>query len=83
MKWRNYFCDDVKSGANLWDRNLFHAAISVNLRSIYVILIFGVRVFKLHELRLKHTIAVFKWFKTVEACKLLSVAFDILLLVVT
>jgi hypothetical protein len=30
MKWRICFCDDVKSGANLWDRNFPHAAVPVN-----------------------------------------------------
>jgi hypothetical protein len=33
MQWRNYFCDDITSGANLWDRNFPHAAIPVNYTS--------------------------------------------------
>jgi hypothetical protein len=33
MKWRNYFCDDVMSGNNLWDRHFHHAAVPVNYTS--------------------------------------------------
>ena len=30
MKWQNYFCEDVMSDANLWDRKFPHSAIPVN-----------------------------------------------------
>jgi hypothetical protein len=33
MKWRNYFCDDVMTEANLWERKFSHSAIPVNYTS--------------------------------------------------
>jgi len=36
MKQQNYFCDNIMSGANLWDRNFPCAAIPINYTSKFL-----------------------------------------------